>query len=589
MVPTTRPGYNLIVKSTDVIPIQWPPLVVSFASRLDGTQVETLKNLEASVIPAKKEQDQLYSWSGDAVTSELLSFLYKHKSKPKLLNVTPFGSINLGGYRSLFKVLGIITAFLRTQAYPAFVGPVLDHEDAGGMYDTIEGFITAKRKGTFGERDNKRARLDEGADEDDDMEEEDVSDDITGLEDYRFGDATSHIPKAKPSTAPESLFGSPTTMPTLPGLCFPYFPNMIETDMNFVSSIVRTYFLECLGDTREAILGGYKTLKGAMGALASTPTGNVLQHIFCGIKLAIEAQARLYLFIDGRRYTGFSLHGWYFSVSLDGYKHTPIPYDQLLPKVRLIDEHAVAVAQIMERLSKLRIGGKKVAKNRILEARSAIATSPRQLADFIRTFDELEDAEAQEIEKLANKLSFPQRYLEFSVENILYAVDLLAGKSFPPDDKPMFYRGGTLTTRNPALSIFAMFGQEGFSFRTVGGKAQTVPASTDADTLFRPYVGKGNKEVKPTPTMIISKRSLGLCVDDWRVFLVDHVFLNKQTRDSAFRCITFGGGKAKDFWYGLINRVGVLEIDKAQVVHADEIELGDEAVEETEDDFLVFL
>jgi hypothetical protein len=590
-LPTTRSGYNLVDKMANLIPITFPPLAVRFANALTTEEAENLKSRGASVSPGKKPEDTLYSWAGDSVSTELLSILYRHKKKANAMCASPFGAVNLSGFQQIFKALAIATWFCKTQSYPAFSGPVPDDaEEIGGAYDTIEGFVEAKRKGTFSERITKRQRMEVDGDHDEEEEDEDAMiEDVAGLEDYELGSATSRIPRAKPSTPPDHIYGTTAQIPTLPGLSFPYFPGMLDQDGNYVTSVIREYFLECLGDTRDAILAGHKAIKGGLGQVSSTECGKILQHMFLGIKLAIEAQARVFFIIEQRKYCGFSLHGWYFTVSIDSYVHRPLAYPELIAKARLMDEHAVAVAQILAKLMKMKIGDRAPTKKMLQDAKENVMKNPRALSELVRKFDLEDNDDLEELEKLANKLSYTQSFLSFTVENVLFAIDLLVAKSFPPLDRPMFTRGGVVTSRDPLLSVFAMFGDVSFSLRTAGGQAWKIAVDRSSDTRFKPYTGKQGKEVKPNPTVILSKKSLGLCVDDWKLFMSERTALIKSTRDQAFRAVTFGGKAAKDFWYGVIDRIGPMEATSTVDIPADEMALGDETVGGVRDNFLDFL
>lgn len=587
-LPTNRPGYNLVEKFEDTFPLLLPPLTVRFQKKLSSEETEALKSKGAGVM-AENKDDPLYSWGGNSVTKDLLTFLYKHPKKVATTNSTNAGTINLAQYQALFKAMAIVTWFMKTQSYPAFSRAVSDEEEEGGAFDAIQGLLTAKRKGTFGDRPSvKRQRGLEETGQDIEMEDDDEDE---CLFEYEVGDAAGRVPRAKPSKAPEVIYGPTNSVPTLPGLSFPYFPDLLEADTNFVSSIVRTYFLECLGDTREGILSGYREFKGAHGAIAQTQTGRILQHIFCGVKLAIEGQARLFLIIDNDRYLGYTLHGWYFALTIGGYRYAPFVHEELLAQVRVIDEHSVAIAQIMQRLTKLKLPDtKKVMPKAAMKAKMIeVAKNPRALAELIRMFKLEDTEEIEEIEKLATKLSFPQRYWSLDAQSILKAIDYLLSGEFPPNSEPMYARGGTLTTTKPALSILALFGDQAFSFRTTGGQAITVPKDRDSDTLYKPYRGKNNKEVQPNPTLIVSKRSLNLCVEDWEAFLIDKRFLNKTSRDQAFRSVALGGPKGKELWFGLIERIGPMIPAEASAVKADAQALGTDEVAEVEDSFLDFL
>jgi len=233
-------------------------------------------------------------------------------------------------------------------------------------------------------------------------------------------------------------------------------------------------------------------------------------------------------------------------------------------------------------------GGKKPSKKYLQEAKNQVK-KPREFAAFLRGFDMSDQDDVEEIEKLATKLSFPQRYWDFTPANILKAIDLLLDDAWPEVDLPMYTRGGTLTSEFTPLSIFALFGEVGFSFRTNGGKPMKIPREISADTLFAAYKGPNGKEVKPNPTLVISKKSLHVAVEDWKAFMLDHCFYHRQTRDAAFRSIVLGGEKAKLLWKGLIAKIGPLELEQAKTIVADTIDLGEEGAGDDGDDFSQFL
>lgn len=516
--------------------------------------------------------------------------LYKHGKKVRKTNACPAGSVNLATIQSLFKVAGIITWFLKTHVYPAFSGP----SESGlgdSHFDTIEGFISLKRvaaeQGASGPSKRARDDIEEGDEEEEIMDtEEDFAQQIGEM---MFGDEVSRVPKAKPSVTPEHIYGSHSDIPALPGLVFPYFEGMIADDTSFTSGIVRHLFLECLGDTRSAILSGYKDLKLHMGILASTAVGRIIQHIFLGIKLAVEGQARLFIIMENKRYVGFTLHGWYFTISIDGYKHLPLDHAKLVTEVAEVDGHNVAIAKILFKLSKLKlITTKRVPSKATIQEYKVRCTSPRGLAETIRDFVR-DDSDNDEIEQLAVNLSFPQRFWTIDNRTILKAVELLLDGSFPENEVPMYPRGGTLTTDSPELAIFAAFGDQAFSLRVTGGQPKKVPKDITSDVLFKPYRGKNNKEVIPKPNFVIAKKSLSLCIEDWKTFLVDHVVYTKQSRDAIFRSIVLGGDRSKDFWYGLIRLVGPLEINQTKETKASDVLLGEDGLSDGEDDFSAFL
>jgi len=585
IIPTTRPGYKLTVRLEDCIPVPSPPLTVSFHTALSNEETEALKARGAAVIPGKKKDDALYTFGGDSVNKDLILTLMRHNKKSNPQSFTPVGSINLAAFHQFARIMGIITAFLRTQSYPAFSGEIDKEAEDGGQFDSIEGLVSGKRKATFGERKVKKARA-EGEDDDAEMDEDDELD-LAGMKDMVIGAGGDSIPKAKPSTPPELLCGGPSQIPTLPGLVFPYFHELLEPDLNYIADTVREYFLECLSDSREGIRGEWSRFKAAMGAVSRTKIGLVIQHICLGIRLAIMGQCRLFPIFNNSQYVGFSLHGWYFTVNIDARQYSPVAYSELIKVARTMDEHDVAVTAIILRLGKLKLDGKKPTKAQLLEGKKA-AVTPGGLAEFIRKFSISDESEREEIEKHATKLAYSQRFLPFSAENIHKATDLLISGSFPPVESPLYTKSGVITSTDPTLHVFAQFGDQGFSFQTPGGKGIKIPKTIEDDTLFKPYV-KGGKTITPKPTIVVAKRSLRLCVEDWAKTMSMKTIFSKETRDSNFRCIPFGGDRGKQFWYGLIERIGPVIVEDKEIT-ADEIDLGGgEADGDLVDEYLEYL
>lgn len=581
VLPTTRQGYFLSLPWKECIPIPAPPICVRFSKELSAEEAEKLKSYGASVISQKGSKTEMYSFGSEAVVPELISFLMRHSKKVEDYNPTPNGAINLGSFSQFLRVLGILTMFLKTQSYPAFSQIPIGEEDFGRFME-VEGLL--KRTVEYqGGRPVKRIRLDGNHAQEEEGDDDDEMEDI--VENYSIGSGDSSVPKAKPSTPPSVLYGGHSDLPSLPGLSFQYFQGMLASDQNYVADVIREYFLLSLGDGASNIIAAHKRVKGALGSISFSETGQILQHLFCGVQLAIQGQARLFPFLREGRYHGFALLGAGFRVSIDGYERVPQTNQELLKTVALMDEHRVALAEIMLKLAKMKLVETKRVPTKawLKETTEKAAKNPRELVEAMRLMT-VDDDTRGDIEKTANRLSYPQRFLELSSANILYAVDLLISGQFPPIDKPMFTRGGTITALEPAVSIFAMFGDTAFSFRTTGGLAKRIPVSWDDDTMFKPYVAKGGKETTPCPTIVLSRKSLSLCVLDWKDLLLSKQALFKTSRDSAFRSVTFGGQVGKAFWKGFVDRVGpLMKVDESSGINADNIELGTDVLDTDRD------
>lgn len=575
-----KKGYALTMKLSDCITVPPPPLVFTFESKLSSSKNDALLAKGCTTFSQGKE---VYYQIRD-YTYDFVPTIVNHDPKPNHKTRVLLGTTNLSGLKSFFTCLRILTAFLKTHSYPAFDGPITG--TGGGRYDSIPDFISAKRRGNFEERGGKKARVDN---EDADMELYDEDADELGLEDYGFGSAGSAaetVPKAKPTDPIVDFMGGTSKAPTLPGLLFPYFLGLLEDDRQFIPSVVRTYFLQCLGTDREEICSAFNEFKGGCGTWASSETGRVLQHVFAGVQMALESQTRLYL-INDRTYTGFTLHGWYFHVSIYNRVYVPLETEKLTAEIRKADEHANAIVEIMRILKDLTIDKKTCpVAYRTLPKHLSDLKGPRHLHELI-CFRNRTDEDNEKIDQLVAATSFTQTFRPFTVDNIIRTIEWIVNDEEIPIDEPMFIGGGLARRVERSLEAFSVFGELGPSFIVPGGKGVKIPPSVAEDVQL---VAKG-KAPPPLNVMVLSKKPLISCMNDWDTLSRTGVYLNRIERSAAFKSIRISDkDEIKKLWHCLIENIGVpLAVAvEGPVGTADKVELGKRSRNDEDDDFADF-
>lgn len=581
-IPCTKKGYKFAMKVNQCLSFPPPPLVFTFESKLSAAKNDALLALGCTTFLQGKE---VYYQLRDYELG-LVDTIVKHDPKPNFRTRVLMGSTNLAGIRSFFTCLRIVTAFLCTHSYPAFDGKV--EGDIGGRYDSLAGFVSTKRKGTFEEREGKKTRVDPEVEDDEDTEMVDVDIDELGVEDFEFGTAGSaqdRVPKAKPTNPQVVNCGPVSTAPSLPGLLFPYFPGLLEDDRQFIPSVVRTYFLQSLGNDREEICSAFQDFKGGCGTWASSESGRILQHVFAGIQMALESQTRLYLLND-KKYNGFSMHGWYFHVSIYGRVYYPKEAEELTAEIRKSDEHANAILALMKLLKECKIDKDCPKEYKTLPRRLDDLRGARHLHELI-AWRVKDDETIQAIDKLVAETSFPQKFRSFTVDNIIQALKWIVGDDTIPEGEPMYLGGGIARRIEKSLEAFSVFGELGPSFIVPGGKGVKIPSSVAADVQLE---SKG-KNPPPLNVMVLSKKPLIQCMNDWETLCRTGVYLNRVERSTAFKSIRITDKEdIKQLWHFLIEEIGEKNVgaDADTGATADRKVLGKRSEREDDDEFADF-
>lgn len=463
---------------------------------------------------------------------------------------------------SLFPLTDPANAIYST--YPAFQTPLADESTVHNYEQDLT--FTAN----LTEPSAKKIRLAIPADDDEDMDEVEVED-LEIPSGHREVSFASVVPMAKPAPfRPEINFGPPSSVPTIGGVLFPYFHGLLVPDYSWISSVVARFFLQTLGANKEDILAGYRNFKRGSNTWVDSYQGQVLQHMFQGIQLALETQSRVYFILE-TEYAGFVLLGYGFSILAQDRIFNPLDHKELRAELDSLVSHGKTVSALADLLSHMKmISTKKVRKvkpeeitcNRVLHTLYHERDSTGLDADF---------------ERLVSDLAFPEPYWNITVDNLGKMFDDYAGVNPYPPTAPMFLGGSFVKKASKEFLALSAFGPSAPSFFTHGGDKFVVPSEmmmSDPLSAEDPVTKK-----KPLPVIAVSQKSLAAALGDLEKVYKDGAIYQKITeRAGPARTIQFRKEYRDQLWAILRKRIGGGHLPQAsgpdEEVTAEEKDIG---------------
>jgi len=475
----------------------------------------------------------------------------------------------------LFNYLNEISA---VNSYPAFSRPLTEQ-------DVVHNFITDSEMVmplNVEQSSSKRRRIiPEPTME---VDEEDVQD-STGINEasQRVATFKELVPIAKPAPFyPGINFGAVADVPFLPGLVFPYFHGLTTVDFQLIPGIVWTYFLQSFGRDKEAYVRGFKRFEDGQKSWAESTEGLELQHIFFGIKLALETQSRVYFVHTHGRYNGFVMLGEGFSVIAQEKEYGPVSADQVRVELQSISLHDIALKEICELLSNATLGNSR--------KRRAVTTS--SISGYRQLYQEanarkIDGEEKETILRLTNDLSFPERFWKVSPATIDTLLDVYVNNDgVHPNEAPMYIGSGLLFETSQAYLALSVFGPTAPSFFTIGGEKKDIPDLSRPDPLSA--IDPETKR-QVLPFIPYTMKSMRTAMQDlYKVYKDRAVFILPKERAGPSRTTQFTGKSRNEIWTSLRTHIGsrkeedqnakgaVTTADEKRVVGGNAIEYGDE-------------
>lgn len=541
------PAFYDHMKDSLQLPITESPVAFNPAMKLSDDQ--------AKVILSK-----LGMGAGMKFVGKTLEYQVQYPSRKVLANIIKIHNPSFGvgrdrltplGLKAFIKTLSLIEAFLSTNYYPAFSAldaeipdiPEMDmgvsgrYISAGKRKTAFYGYVDGLKRGAEELVQNnaykkRRAMMEEkvgeGMDvEDDSDEEEDTTHNaVFTLPNKSLAGAVTY---AKPSGRPSNVnFGPPGSVPSLPGLVFPYFPGLNNPDYTTIREVCVNHFFRLFGDTFEKCKENLKEFKMGCNGLAGTKEGMMITHMYKGIELALETQTRLYLVFDPE-YRGFVLLGAHFSVH-DGSKWVePVSAADIQVELAKMDTHKSAVNRIAEILSEVKLidGAPVVVNPDDLTSSDAVA---REI--MARDVGTLEDT--AEIDKMLKSLIWSKPYRQIGPDSfLLFLAELRNAIADPSHTIPFYIPSVRAPLDSHLFRLLATFGSEAPSlWNTRGSVISVMPEEGE----LKRKEGKVDPVTVPNELIILPKPVL-VAYREWEQNILrnGHIAMNTKERAKDYR------------------------------------------------------
>jgi hypothetical protein len=364
---------------------------------------------------------------------------------------------------------------------------------------------------------------------------------------------------AKPAPFyPKCNFGPASAVPSISGLVFPYFNGLITRDYQTMPDIVWQYFLMGFGSSKDTILRGFQRWSKGMKTWIESTQGMEMMHMFYGIKLALEAQARVYFVVEMGQYQGFVLLGEAFSIVAHEREYMPVNSDKVRVELGKISIHETALEEIVQMLSNATIGQTK--KRKAITREDITRNRDLYLEVQKRKFD---DDEKDRLNTLAVQLSFPERYLRVSPESIALLLNTYSLNDGVWDEKmPMYIGSGLLFETDSAYLALSVFGATAPSFFTVGGEKKDVPALGKPDPLS---VLDPSTKLPMMPVIPYTMKGVRTAMNDlYKVWKDRAIYVLPKERAGPSRTTQFQRNARDEVWKSLRTYIGGRSEDEVE-------------------------
>lgn len=262
------------------------------------------------------------------------------------------------------------------------------------------------------------------------------------------------------------------------GAVFPYFKHMVEPDKIMTATVFQRLFFRCLAGTIENCGRAWGRIRVGLRSLALTDAGQALSHAFLGISFAENSQSGIRFIIDNGVYHGFVLSGT-FNAIINGVVYHSVPTDTLISEFKKLDKSNKAKADL---IALIRLKMNTESEVRYNFTIDDLSTSRRTLRTLqALDFELFTPDENTLITKLANEISFGDRYLEVNKTNLLIAFDhILTGEDTALTPHPAFIQDGYFRTNTRVSNALGIFGPLAplFNFGSKNDKEITFPSAT---------------------------------------------------------------------------------------------------------------
>jgi hypothetical protein len=344
----------------------------------------------------------------------------------------------------------------------------------------------------------------------------------------------------------EPSYESDIMLSLLTRFVFPYFRGVCFASREMIISVMRRFFLGCFGGSQDELRAGWHDWNRGVRVWYNTDAGRMVAHVLFCIQLGLESQARVFLYITGRRYLGTAILGYKTSIVTDNASLVPDTPQEVQRLAKSLDSHSDAVAEICELISKISLKGEAAVEaiqpNEVPNARA--------LHREVNRRDLKEAADVQELTELAKKLSFAETYWPMTVHYVVRALEVIAGDTEIGMDDPMYISPAGILNDSVAFQVWSAFGPTAPSFVDAAGQDFQIPKGLAAPDPLS--IRDTTTHACALPQILISGKSLDTAVTDWRnVEKFRRIRVNLNERARGYRTIGFSGQSRDAIWSAL--------------------------------------
>lgn len=523
-----------------IIPLPLPTLMVSSPVPLKSEEKEEAfkTSLHHSVETARGPLGKAY-----IIRSPYFTLLKEiagkvHHQTPSLPDATSFF-----GMTSYITTLRILSLFLAVHTYPAYQTEdktLSEHMD-DMIIDYPDGFFSpSKSYRGMPEKLPSKSGLKPWS-------EVGHLGEMAPSENQLVTDGRGLVLVAKPAPLRPSInFGSPSSIPNLPGYVFPYFHGLIAPGKDSLIQTMHTYFLGCFGDSMETGQGNWKDWIRGVDKWYRTREGLQLAHIFYALRLALESQGRLFIMLSAdKKYLGCAILGFHFVINNAGSVMVPYTAIQLRAACQELDEHSRSMEVITGIMSGLSL---KASEGEGMTTDLPMITTSRELFLQLNLREKPGDEEMAKLCQAIDRLAFSEDLWPFTLDKILLWIQYLVDEEKPiPDTWPMYLSSKLLYDQSRIHQILAAFGPMAPSFLDQGGVEFPIPKGLAADDDAS--VEDEATHIPKLSAILTSGKKLDIAIADCvNMVKKRRIRQNLKERAAGYRTIKFTGQGRSQIW-----------------------------------------
>jgi len=391
-------GFDVNIPAELMIPACIPPMIVTFRRPLNDSETVKIASFGYQVVKAQAKME-CYVFSNLTLAQVVeIKRMDANDICPAIAN-----TVNMSSLRTWVFVVKTLSLVLRVHTYPAYQND--DVYFSGDEEEEViaEGFSNKRQRMDIGTRSDILTVLDheDEGDVEQSVHEESIKPTVT---------RHVNLTKAKPPSRDTLPWGTADEIPNADGLLFPYISDLSSYDIKTVPDFFADYLLRFLGPSHEAMTRRLDDIRSAFGTIGKTDSGKMLAHLCKTLRVALQAQARLFPIFNNGIYEGSIVSGSKFSLYVNQISYKPGTYSQLQEAVKSANLHSAVLKKI---LGLCGIG------DRFTEV-----TSMRALSRVLKEVPITEDLKQQLLD-LAHNLTFPQKYWPVNSTTILKFLELV--------------------------------------------------------------------------------------------------------------------------------------------------------------------